>query len=141
MKIKVGINLVEDDFDESLTKKKYDRSEKSIGGFFEYNYDNLDDFSFNGGIRIDNHNKLNTFITPKFNLKYKINSTLDIHLKYLRIRDFNIENPSYNSFKKYSIPIERAQIEAVKIISKKLFWVTSEDEGLGNPYMYKLEVK
>ena len=55
--------------------------------------------------------------------------------------DFNIENPSYNSFKKYSIPIERAQIEAVKIISKKLFWVTSEDEGLGNPYMYKLEVK
>ena len=55
--------------------------------------------------------------------------------------DFNIDNPSYNSFKKYSIPIERAQIEAVKIISKKLFWVTSEDEGLGNPYMYKLEVK
>ena len=40
-KIKVGINLVEDDFDESLTKKKYDRSEKSIGGFFEYNYDNV----------------------------------------------------------------------------------------------------
>ena len=55
--------------------------------------------------------------------------------------DFNIDNPSYNSFKKYSIPIEKAQIEAVKIISKKLFWVTSEDEGLGNPYMYKLELK
>jgi hypothetical protein len=55
--------------------------------------------------------------------------------------DFDIENPGYNSFKKYSIPIERGQIEAVKIISKKLFWVTSEDEGLGNPYMYKLEVK
>jgi len=55
--------------------------------------------------------------------------------------DFDIDNPSYNSFKKYSIPIERAQIEAVKIISKKLFWVTSEDEGLGSPYMYKLEVK
>ena len=55
--------------------------------------------------------------------------------------DFNIENPRYNSFKKYSIPIERAQIEAVKIISEKQFWVTSEDEGIGNPYMYKLEVK
>jgi len=55
--------------------------------------------------------------------------------------DFNIDNPRNNSFKKYSIPIERAQIEAVKIISEKLFWVTSEDEGLGNPYMYKLEVK
>ena len=55
--------------------------------------------------------------------------------------DFNIDNPGYNSFKKCSIPIEKAQIEAVKIISKKLFWVTSEDEGLGNPYMYKLELK
>ena len=82
-KIKVGINLVEDDFDENLTKK-YDRSEKSIGGFFEYNYDNLDDFSFNGGIRIDNHNKLNTFITPKFNLKYKINSKSILKLSYGR---------------------------------------------------------
>ncbi len=56
-------------------------------------------------------------------------------------KDFDLDNPSYNYFKKYSIPIERAQIEAVKIISEKLFWVTSEDEGLGNPYMYKLEVK
>ena len=56
-------------------------------------------------------------------------------------KDFDLDNPSYNSFKKYRIPIERAQIEAVKIISEKLFWVTSEDEGLGNPYMYKLEVK
>ena len=83
-KIKVGINLVEDDFDESLTKKTYDRSEKSIGGFFEYNYDNLDDFSFNGGIRIDNHNKLNTFLTPKFNLKYKINSKSILKLSYGR---------------------------------------------------------
>ena len=55
--------------------------------------------------------------------------------------DFDIDNPRNNYFKKYRIPIERAQIEAVKIISEKLFWVTSEDEGLGNPYMYKLEVE
>ena len=37
------------------------------------------------------------------------------------------------------LSVTKSQIEAVKIISKKLFWVTSEDEGLGNPYM--LEVK
>ena len=55
--------------------------------------------------------------------------------------DFDIEKPLNNSFKKYRIPIERAQIESVKIINDKLFWVTSEDEGIGNPYMYKLEVK
>ena len=55
--------------------------------------------------------------------------------------DFDIENPLNNSFTKYRIPIERAQIESVKIINDKLFWVTSEDEGIGSPYMYKLEVK
>ena len=54
--------------------------------------------------------------------------------------DFNIENPRYNSFKKYRIPIERAQIESVKIINGNMFWVTSEDEGIGNPYLYKLEL-
>jgi len=56
-------------------------------------------------------------------------------------KDFNVYNPRYNSFKKYSIPIERAQLEAIKIINEKQFWVTSEDEGIGNPYMYKLEIK
>ena len=55
--------------------------------------------------------------------------------------DFNIDNPRNNSYKKYSIPIERAHIEAVKIISEKQYWITSEDEGLGSPYMYKLELK
>ena len=55
--------------------------------------------------------------------------------------EFNIDSTSYNSFKKYSIPIERAQIEAIKIIDNKTFWITSEDEGIGNPYMYKLKVK
>ena len=55
--------------------------------------------------------------------------------------DFNIDNPRNNSYKKYSIPVEKAQIEAVKIISEKQYWITSEDEGLGNPYMYKLELK
>ena len=54
--------------------------------------------------------------------------------------DFNIDNPRYNSFKKYRIPIEKAQIESVKIINGNMFWVTSEDEGIGNPYLYKLEL-
>ena len=29
---------------------------------------------------------------------------------------------------------------AYKIINENMFWVTSEDEGIGNPYMYKLEL-
>ena len=54
---------------------------------------------------------------------------------------FNLENLKENTFKKYKIPLERAQIESIKIIDKYTFWVTSEDEGLGNPFMYKLKIK
>lgn len=53
-------------------------------------------------------------------------------------KDFNSENLQRNSFSKYKIPVERAQIEAVKIIDDSTFWVTSEDEGIGSPFMYKL---
>ena len=54
---------------------------------------------------------------------------------------FDLENLEENTFKKYKIPLERAQIESIKIIDKNTFWVTSEDEGIGNPFMYKLKVK
>ena len=55
--------------------------------------------------------------------------------------NFKLENLAEKKFKKIKIPIERAQIEAIKIIDNKTFWITSEDEGIGNPYMYKLKVK
>ena len=55
--------------------------------------------------------------------------------------DFNLENLAEKKFRKFKIPIERAQIEAIKIIDDKTFWVTSEDEGIGNPYMYKIGSK
>ena len=52
-----------------------------------------------------------------------------------------MENLAKKTFRKFKIPIERAQIEAIKIIDKTTFWVTSEDEGIGNPYMYKVKVE
>ena len=55
--------------------------------------------------------------------------------------DFNLENLDEKKFRKFKIPIERAQIEAIKIINNTTFWVTSEDEGIGSPYMYKIGVK
>ncbi len=55
--------------------------------------------------------------------------------------DFNLENLAEKKFRKFKIPIERAQIEAVKIIDNNTFWITSEDEGIGSPYMYKIGVK
>ena len=55
--------------------------------------------------------------------------------------DFNLENLAEKKFTKFKIPIDKAQIEAIKIIDKTTFWVTSEDEGIGNPYMYKIKVE
>ena len=59
----------------------------------------------------------------------------------LLFEKFKLNNLENNTFKKFKIPLEQAQIEAVKIIDEKTFWVTSEDEGIGSPFMYKIEVK
>ena len=55
--------------------------------------------------------------------------------------DFSLRNLAENKFKKITIPIEKAQIEGIKIIDNSTFWITSENEGIGNPYMYKIGVK
>ena len=59
----------------------------------------------------------------------------------LLFEKFKLNNLENNTFKKFKIPLEQAQIEAVKIIDEKTFWVTSEDEGVGSPFMYKIQVK
>ena len=58
----------------------------------------------------------------------------------LLFKNFKLNDLENNTFKKFKIPLEQAQIEAVKIIDEKTFWVTSEDEGVGSPFMYKIEV-
>jgi hypothetical protein len=55
--------------------------------------------------------------------------------------DFNLKNLGKKKFRKFKIPLKRAQIEAIKIINNKTFWITSEDEGIGSPYMYKIGVE
>ena len=55
--------------------------------------------------------------------------------------DFNLETLAEKEFRKFKIPLERAQIEAIKIIDDNTFWITSEDEGIGSPYMYKIKVE
>ena len=55
--------------------------------------------------------------------------------------DFSLENLAEKEFMKFKIPIEPAQIEAIKIIDNKTFWITTEDEGLGSPFMYKIGIR
>lgn len=52
--------------------------------------------------------------------------------------EFSYKNLKKENFKKYILPLEEAQVEAVKIIDRYHFWLTSEDEGNGHPRLFKL---
>ena len=69
-KIKTGLNATYDDYNERVDLDLYDRSERSIGGFFEYSFDNLEALNLTAGIRVDHHNLLGTFITPRVHARY-----------------------------------------------------------------------
>ena len=67
---KTGINATYDDYDEAVEGISYDRTENSIGAFFEYAYDDLENFTMTAGLRIDTHNLLGTFLTPRVHARY-----------------------------------------------------------------------
>ena len=71
-KIKTGITLSYDEYDEYVSNLDISRIEKSIGAYFEYNYDDLDKINLSAGIRFDNHNKIGTFISPRFHMNYML---------------------------------------------------------------------
>ena len=69
-KFKTGINFTYDKYNELVNTTNYKRKENSLGIFFEYAFDNLEDFSLTAGVRVDTHNLLGTFITPRLHLRY-----------------------------------------------------------------------
>ncbi|MEP2236716.1 MAG: TonB-dependent receptor [Maribacter sp.] len=69
-KFKTGITFAYDGYDEMVTATDYSRVDNSVGAFFEYNYENLEKVSLTAGIRVDNHNRLGTFVTPRFHIRY-----------------------------------------------------------------------
>ena len=75
-KIKTGISFANDNYDESVNNLNtslfgLDRTEKSIGAYFEYNYDNLDNLNLSAGIRYDNHNIIGNFISPRLHVRFQ----------------------------------------------------------------------
>ena len=69
-KFKTGINFTYDKYNELVNTTNYKRKENALGVFFEYAFDNLEDFSLTAGVRVDTHNLLGTFITPRLHLRY-----------------------------------------------------------------------
>ncbi len=69
-KIKTGLSFTYDHYDEFVEDTVYERTDNSLGAFFEYNFDNLDKLNLTAGLRVDNHNKLGFFVTPRFHARY-----------------------------------------------------------------------
>ena len=73
-KFKAGISFTHDNYDEFVSVQNssndFRRSESAFGSFFEYSFDNLDDLSIVAGIRVDFHNLLGTFLTPRLHMRY-----------------------------------------------------------------------
>lgn len=77
-KIKTGINFTYDKYEEAVNTNNYQRIDNSVGAFGEYAFDDLNKFSMTAGLRIDNHNRLGFFVTPRLHARYFIweNGTL-----------------------------------------------------------------
>lgn len=69
-KFKIGINFSYDRYLETVDNFYFNRSDRSVGSFLEYTYDSLENFNLVAGIRLDSHNRLGTFITPRLHLRY-----------------------------------------------------------------------
>jgi outer membrane receptor for ferrienterochelin and colicins len=69
-KFATGLNFTYDQYEEFVNVNDYSRIDNSVGAFFEYTYDNSDNFSLILGGRIDNHNRLGAFVTPRLHLRY-----------------------------------------------------------------------
>ncbi len=72
-KFATGVSFTYDKYDENLAlplDQELQRIDNSAGVFFEYTYDNLDNFSVILGGRLDYHNRMGFFATPRVHLRY-----------------------------------------------------------------------
>ena len=69
-KIKTGLSYTYDHYDEFVNALDFERTENSVGAFFEYSFDNLELLNLTAGIRVDHHNLLGNFITPRLHVRY-----------------------------------------------------------------------
>jgi len=53
---------------------------------------------------------------------------------------FDMDNLNSIKIKKFKLPLDGKQIEAIKIIDHNTFWITSEDEGNSFPMLYKIQL-
>ena len=72
-KFSTGASFTWDRYQEFVAlpqEQAFDRIDNSLGGFFEYTYDNLKNFNAIVGGRIDYHNRMGVFVTPRIHMRY-----------------------------------------------------------------------
>ena len=62
-KFKTGLQFAYDQYVEKVDVQSTNRTDSSVGAFFEYSYDSLERFRMVLGIRFDYHNHIGSFIT------------------------------------------------------------------------------
>ena len=56
------------------------------------------------------------------------------------LSSFDMENLNQVKMKKFKLPLDGKQVEAIKIIDQNNFWITSEGEGESFPMLYKIQL-
>lgn len=69
-KFSTGVNFTLDQYSEYFSSSDFSRIDNSIGAFFEYTYDSMNKLSFILGSRVDYHNRLGVFYTPRLHVRY-----------------------------------------------------------------------
>ncbi len=69
-KFSTGVNFTLDQYSEYFSSSDFSRIDNSIGAFFEYTYDSMNKLSFILGSRVDYHNRLGIFYTPRLHVRY-----------------------------------------------------------------------
>tara|TARA_Y100000766_G_scaffold217211_1_gene189089 strand:- start:184 stop:1074 length:891 start_codon:yes stop_codon:yes gene_type:complete len=70
-----------------------------------------------------------------------LTSTSDFNDYYIiLIENFDYSKLDNLNLKKFKIPIDKTQVEAIKIIDKNNFLITSEAETFGSPYLFKISL-
>ena len=70
-KFSTGMNFTYDNYSEFVNVTDFSRIDNSVGAFFEYTFDDNDKWSYVFGGRIDYHNRLGVFLTPRAHVRYK----------------------------------------------------------------------
>ena len=56
------------------------------------------------------------------------------------LSSFDMENLNQVKMKKFKLPLDGKQVEAIKIIDQNNFWITSEGEGESFPMLFKIQL-